>query len=283
MDFKLTYVTFYSEGENGSLDLRKSQEILKNHVSPYVDQYISYSYQDVYKMNPLMVKNFHKDSPHNRGVGFCGFFRWKPFIILETLKKLENGNILIYRDCNVIKLPQYLDGASNLKDLCKFVLEKNNADIYVPIERPDLMCGQYIKKEVFQRFGEDAFNNWSNKPLLNASIIIIRKSYQSIKYLMEWLELCMDDDLVSSEYDSNIQDPMFKYSTCDQPILNMILYKYKDKGELGNNYPIYYHNNRIFNYDSILSFDDKSPIVYNPYKSNIFRFLHNRNSMKIYK
>jgi hypothetical protein len=246
--------TFYSEGMSidgvPSLDLSKEQSTFKQAMSPQISLYKALSYSCINKLDARMVQNFNVDNMHNPGAGYTGFFRWKPYIMLHTIRGMNYGDILVYRDCNVTKYPQYLTGKTRLEDNLHYVLGKNDTDIYIPIEKPGLFCCHHVKREVFDHFGQTCFDEWKHEPLLNASMIIVRKTRFTLQFLREWLELCMINNLID---DVNYvkQCPNYMYTTYDQAVLNMLVMKYKKEGKLPKTFPIFYHQGRIFDKDHI--------------------------------
>lgn len=251
-------VTFYSQGENGSLDISDAERLFRESVIEHVDVYKSYSYSDLLETNPVMVKDFKTEFIHNPGSSTTGFFRWKPHIILETLEKMQDGDILMYRDCNVKKYPQYLKGVASIRELCRFVLHVNNTDIYVPIEGFGLQCKHHIKKELFEWSGvPDAFEKWGCKLSINASLIVARKSEASLRIVREWMDACLQDDLLSPVHNKNIQDPAFRWSPGDQPLLNIIILKHIEQGLLPRGFPRYCHKNRVFDFEHVVAVEDQ--------------------------
>lgn len=246
---RIAACTFYSEGKNidgvPSLDLIKEQAIFKQAIVPQVSLYKPFSYSFIKTLDPRMVHNFNVSNVHNPGSGYTGFYRWKPYIMLLTMREMNYGDILLYRDCNVTKYPQYLVGNTRLEDNLHYVLAKNDTDIYVPIEKPGLLCCHHVKREVFDHFGQECFDEWKHKPLLNASMIIARKTRFSLQFLTEWLELCMIDYLID---DTNYieQSASYMYTTYDQAVLNVLVLKYKKEGKLPETFPKFYHHERTF-------------------------------------
>jgi hypothetical protein len=247
-------ITFYSQGLSidgvESLDLTECENIYRENIEHYIDSYQSYSYNDVKKLNPIMIKNFDIDSKANMGSGYTGFFRWKPFIILEELKKVRYGDIILYRDCNIKKYPNYLIGLDSIKETIGFIFQQTNEDIYIPIENETYKNYNYIKQEVFDYFKLDT-TEYKNYPLLNASMILLRKSKKSIKLIREWLNLCMNDDLIDGTLRLE-QDKLFRHNTFDQAILNLLVRKKINNGELSVDFPRFMNRDRIFDKEQLI-------------------------------
>lgn len=246
----LTALTFYTQGPDvdnvPSLDLSKAHALFKESIEMYVDEYKSYTYNQVRRMHPAMVKNFNIDCLANAGAGFTGFYRWKPYIILKALEGMTNGDIVFYRDCNVAKYPNYLVGSRCIRESVGFVLQQNQIDIYVPIEKHDFKMRHYIKKEVFDAFNID-IEKHKDDLLLNASMMVVRKSAYSVSFITKWLNMCMVDDLIDSI--ARIpQDIEFRHNTYDQALLNMLVIIEKENGHLPHAFPIFTNPSRVFDW-----------------------------------
>jgi hypothetical protein len=99
-------------------------------------------------------------------------------------------------------------------------------------------------------------DEYLESPLINASIIVCRKSPFSIKIVSEWLELCKLDRLISFATGSN-EHSDFKWTCSDQSILNVLLKKYMLHKELPSTFPLYSVHNRYFTLDRIIDMTKK--------------------------
>ncbi|NYV41061.1 hypothetical protein HRR37_01285 [Cronobacter sakazakii] len=222
---KVHFLTFYTQGQpfDNAIPLTAEKNKLLELISPHVDSVSSVSFHDL-KSNrdtAVYVKEFEEEAAMNFKTNSIGFLRWKPYIILDALKKLNYGDVLYYRDCNISKYPDIGFGLNLTKQTLQFVLDFCETDFFLPIENyPFVKAKSHVKGEVFQRLGIDA--NKVEDYLFNASIVIVRKSEKSISILNEWLKLCMDDRLLSPLYEG-IQLLDFKWNTQEQAIINGIM------------------------------------------------------------
>ena len=85
----------------------------------------------------MKLDNYIKEYKHkglvsrNPGLYKIGFCAWRPKIILLELEKMQDGDILIYRDCNILKYP-ILGNYNNIKNKAIEILEKINFDFFIP-------------------------------------------------------------------------------------------------------------------------------------------------------
>lgn len=114
-----------------------------------------------------------------------GVFLWKPFIILDALKKIPDDSALIYLDCDMLPIAP-LD---QLFDMCRRVggvmLFKGAAQL----------CRQANKRDTFVFMNLDEEKYW-NTPHVWAGISIYIKNEYSLRFVSEWLELCKNEHLL---------------------------------------------------------------------------------------
>ena len=254
---KLHFITFYTQGKpfDNALSLENEKNILIKALAPYVDYSRAVSCSELRGNvdTEIYVRPFDEIASRNFKTNEIGFLRWKPYIILKELENMNEGDIIFYRDCNVTKYKDILFDTKNIRENIKSVLDYCNTDFYAPMENyPRLRTKSFVKQEVFDYFslGEN-----SDSYLINASIIIVRKSKKSIDFLEKWLDANMSDDLLSPVFDVN-KNPNLKWNTQEQAILNGLLIK---EGLVKN--WLSFKNSRKFTIDNF-SFLPKNIIVF---------------------
>ena len=255
---KLNYkfISFYTQGEpyDKCFNLTNASTEYKNKIEPYVDIIKMYNAYEL-KSNPeteYLVKEFEFESKYNPKINLIGYNRWKPSIILDALEELNEGDILYYRDCNVEKYKTILYDIDRTISLLNFVL--NDFDIFLPVENyPHIFMKYHIKKEVFKYI--NCFNNnFLDDYLFNNSIVILRKSKLSIKYIKECIEMCRNDDLLNCNIITK-QHNEFKWHCPEQSIMGLLFKKYLNSN-LNFHYIQYSMNNRIFTQKKIIRIDN---------------------------
>jgi len=238
---KYNFVSFYTQGEpyDKCLDLTESYKKYKYEINNYVDNSRFYTANEL-RNNPdteFYVKEYNEEPSNNIRTNLIGYMRYKPYIVLEELKKANDGDIIFYRDCNINKYPGILVGMEDIIKTINFVLK--DSDIYMPTESyPNIKMKQHVKREVIESIGEYT-NNYLEEYLVNASIVICRKSNYSIDIISKWVENCNDKKLLDpNSYIT--QHPDYKWNTIDQSIINPIIKKY------AINFPKYSMYNREF-------------------------------------
>ncbi|MFU0933111.1 hypothetical protein ACM26E_20180 [Kluyvera cryocrescens] len=225
---KLHFITFYTQGGkyDDGIDLSSEVDLLLRKAKPFADSVRAISAYEL-KSNPdtkIYVKEFEEEAIWNFKTNKIGFLRWKPYILLKELEKMNDGDILFYRDCNVTKYPNILADIHHIRKNATSVLNYINGDLFSPIEMfPNLKVKHNVKTDVLKQMGLLTEKNIESY-LHNASIIICRKTPEVIKALKEWLYYCMDDQLISPNY-NQVQHCEFKHNTQEQAIFNGVLIK----------------------------------------------------------
>jgi hypothetical protein len=147
-----------------------------------------------------------------------GYWSWKPYIILDAVKNNLDYDLFIYMDVNLYLLVKphiFLNKIINVlknKLMCfREYPEKN----YI-----------WTKRDCFIRMECDKNKYW-NSMQVNASMVAFMNKIESINFIKEWSEYCMDIYCVAdypSELGKNL--PGFKDHRHDQSILSILQCKY---------------------------------------------------------
>ena len=250
------FLSFYTEGPDidGGFNLTEKSEEIKERLSPYFNDIFIYNKRTLKNLPESDdICNYHDEVlVMNQNANHIGYFDFKGFLIKNTLSKIPENSILIYHDGNFEKNPQYFESDwENINLVCDRLLNENGSDIFVQIERQEILVKQHVKSYVIDRFFPNANENSlvRNSPLLNAARIILRNTDFSRNFIDEYLELCKDKTLVSRLPDPN-PDPEFKWSCGDQDVLNCLIYKYIMEGKLNPSFPLYSFLYRVIRFEN---------------------------------
>lgn len=238
---KINLVSFYSENEpyDKGINLLESKDIFITSAKDHVDNIFLYS------PRILKEKNFEysvKEYPvsdlvtMNPNTNFVGFLAWKPLIMLLELKKMNDGDILVYRDINCLKYPQlknfnnFKENIIKLLDICKF-------DFFISFDPYGFTAENLCKTNIIKKLGEDHKFSY-NYPMLIANFIIVRKSRISEELLNEWLENCKIEEYIDGLKYGELSEK-FTRSTSEQSILTIIIANWirKCKYNIPKTYP----------------------------------------------
>ncbi len=168
-----------------------------------------------YSLTQLQKTNFWKQNNYvflqSKGVGY---WLWKPFIIKETLEKLNDGEILIYADGSFyfidspLKLAEYIDPHSDFG----FFEDRNHT------------LQQSIHDEAIKQL--DIAENVLRKNIIIAGLIVIRKSKNSIDFINKWLKLCVQPTLLMDDYKQSSRKEFVQHKN-DMALLSYLVHKHE--------------------------------------------------------
>lgn len=144
------------------------------------DKVISYSPKDIDSSFMSKNANILKQKRGN------GYWLWKPYFIERTLEEMCEGDYLIYLDSGVF----YINDVRYLTQQ----MEKDGQDI-MAFELP-FKEKRYTKRDVFVALecDETVYTDTNQRM---ATMIILRKSRQSVQFVKEWLYFCQYQDIIT--------------------------------------------------------------------------------------
>ena len=195
-------------------------------------------------------KNIHKNFFEKNKKGY-GYWISKSKIILQTLKNIEENDILLYCDSGCVlniegkpRLLQYFEIVKNhptgivcfqLKDLLK------TGEIMHPEKR-------WNKRDTIESIlGNNPSDTILNTSQCEAGMIFIKKCDLSMKIIEEWYEFCQNYHLIDDSPSIKTNDLIFQEHRHDQSVFSLLAKKYDVCKILDetywypnwNNYPIH--------------------------------------------
>jgi hypothetical protein len=152
-----------------------------------------------------------------------GYAVWKPYIILKRLLEIPDGDVLCYNDSRYLWL-------KNVRIFEHDILKNKNIGIY--LNKPN--SGNHIEKQ-WTKF--DAYclmntpavslNNVKNSPQAWSGFILLRKHFNPVRFIGEWLTY-NQDPRISSDIPSlyGKEDEIFEENRHDQTILSLLAKKW---------------------------------------------------------
>jgi hypothetical protein len=194
--------------------------------------------QEWLKTTEFYLKNrFVLDRP--RG---AGYWIWKPYVMLESFKKIEDGDVLMYVDAGV-----KVD--NNLTTLKELAIEKGH--VFFDLVN---LCKIWTKRDCFVLMNADEPKYW-NAPQTNAFCQLYVKNEENTNFIKEYLRYCRDPRVVTDDINlcgkPNFLE--FKDHRHDQSVLSLLIEKHgyerhADPSQYGN----YSRNNYKDTYGQIL-------------------------------
>jgi hypothetical protein len=127
-----------------------------------------------------------------------GHWIWKPQIILQTLREVNNNDIVLYTDvgCHL-----NVSGVDRLNDYFAIVEQSESGILafsaippkpplqYDGRRLPELLEASWTKGDLFDYFGVRDDENITMTPTIGSGIIFLRKCESSVRIIEEWLSV----------------------------------------------------------------------------------------------
>ena len=149
--------------------------------------------QDFYNSDAVKSIVYRPDGTLGHGFGYWVF---KPYVILETLKRVPLGTIVLYSDCNMQRYKEYENVLST-----KHVENVKRAVEFQPIycQHSRFKNEGYCKRDVLILMDCDT-PEFRQSYQLQANIIAIKNTTETQSIINEWLQWCIHpDQLVCGE------------------------------------------------------------------------------------
>lgn len=111
---------------------------------------------------------------------------WKPYIVLELLEKIREGDIILYCDCG----PYTID--VSIEPLIKLCV-RNRGTLF---HQWGEYNAKWTKRDAFVYMGCDT-KRYHNAPALQNSWFLIQKNKVTLEFVKEWLHYNLDERIAS--------------------------------------------------------------------------------------
>jgi len=190
-------------------------------------------FDDIISKNELDIKEFinkHSKFIKNNPRGY-GFWIWKPKIILDTILKLTENDILVYADAGV-----YInkDGKKKFKEYISYL---DNKDMVIFSISNKYKASKYVKIDAVLDYLPQLYKIDGRKAILNKNIdntyhyggcLILKKTTYVIQLLKDWLKLCENYHFLDRSKSIKSKEPrFFRGQDADNGLLALCLIKYK--------------------------------------------------------
>lgn len=151
-----------------------------------------------------------------------GYWVWKPQVILQVLRTLNDGDILLYMD---VGSHLNIGGKSRLLDYFDLV-EKSDTGI-LAFRSPNHLDSKLTKMDVFAYLGVADNEFFTHTTQIEATHLLIRKCKDSVSIIEEWLQVFYNDfDLATDGFSKLPNFPDFQSARHDQSIFSILGKKY---------------------------------------------------------
>lgn len=234
-DFSLHLVSFYgvvdeSKSFHSVEQLKARQETLNKTAMKYgdVDKTHSWDFDRLKTTRYYQTNQELLDRP--RG---CGYWAWKPFLILETMKNIKHGDYVFYCDIGRPHEGAEFDHGNQITESLLPIVEwaKQHRGMMPGVYLPHHgHASVWIKNDCFQIMScED--EKYKKIPTIQAGYSVWRKTTEVMEFLEEWKLRNLDVRLISDDPNTlgGENAPGFVRHCHDQAVLTLLCEKTNTK------------------------------------------------------
>ena len=146
-----------------------------------------------------------------------GYWIWKPHIILEGLKKIEDGEYLVYTDAGMI----YIQNVNKLITQ----MEKDETEIF--LSSGFVPNKEWCKRDAFVYMECDT-EEYKNRIQVSGGYLVIKKSRKAEQFIKEWLYYVCMKEVITDEPNKCglLNDKKFHEHRHDQAVLTNLATKW---------------------------------------------------------
>ncbi len=149
-----------------------------------------------------------------------GYWLWKPYIIYNTLQKLNDNDLLFYLDSKYYFIDDFRKLFMNYMESNDIMIWKNKPN------EPTSFMKNYCKMDVIMKYNmyDKVFNK--NAEDCWAGALILKKNEKNISYVKEWLDMCCIYENITDSKSIIKNKKLFIDHRHDQSLLSIIIHKY---------------------------------------------------------
>lgn len=170
----------------------------------------------VYKKSEINEKFREKYSAILNEQRGCGYWLWKPYIIGDTLKKIEEGATLFYMD-NMYYFNEKFDVLYEDIDKTTIKVWDNKPN------QPNYMMHNWCKIDVLKKY--NMLNDANKVVACWAGALLMKNCYKTKNLINTWLAMCCNYDNITDSPSKNPEPADFIEHHHDQSLLSIILHK----------------------------------------------------------
>ncbi len=162
-------------------------------------------------IDPVFFQAHASIFQHGKG---GGYWLWKPYFMLETMKRAAEGDWIVYVDSGAMV-------RSDFRALCR---AHRQADAI--LFRNDYLNRDYCKRDSFVLMDVDT-PEFQDTSQLDASLILFRNTGTSRQFVEDWLNYCTDARILTDDANrcglANL--PGFVVHRHDQSVLSLLFWR----------------------------------------------------------
>uniref|UniRef100_A0A6C0HZZ8 Uncharacterized protein n=1 Tax=viral metagenome TaxID=1070528 RepID=A0A6C0HZZ8_9ZZZZ len=214
---KVWAISFGGGGQNFHDAVNRIHNELTTKINVF-NEILKFTDEDLKKDTDFWEKHGNFIENNRRGYGY---WLWKPYLIMKTMEKMNENDILFYIDsgCEITN-----DENANNK-LITFIEKCNENEIlYTSTGQPEKM---WNKMDTIDYIGYNEEKTIQNA----ATIVIIKKNQKMVEFVNEWYRISCNYHLIDDTPSILPNDPSFREHRHDQSIFSLLTKKYNMSNE----------------------------------------------------
>jgi hypothetical protein len=126
----------------------------------------------------------------------AGYWLWKPFIILDALNRMDEGDVLLYADAGIEVVADLSCLTKHCRDAGGLMLFAGHYEDIGALGPNS--CGRWTKRDCFVLMGCDE-RRYYDAQMADASFLVLGKTEHTRRFVSEWLAYCMHGAIVTDE------------------------------------------------------------------------------------
>lgn len=212
-----TYLTLFYTSYNKDYQINLNKH-LNNYKKLGFKDVLLYTEECIPKDFEWLYKDFFQK--HRRGYGYWG---WKPLVIYDSMKKINEGDMILYHDVGRSCYP--FEIRYDINNLAKYV-KKNHDGIGVAVG--GFLHKRFCKRDAFYYMGCDEEKFW-NLNQLSATWSFWEKAELPKKFIMDWIKWSFHEKEIITDIPNKCglpNFPEFEDHRHDQALLTNLIYLY---------------------------------------------------------
>jgi hypothetical protein len=208
---KRFYITFGGKPYDNQTKLivERAPQFGADRVIVYDDRW--FMAHDFVKLNRWL-----SDHPHKRG---CLWYSWKPLIIMETMKRMEDGDVVLFTDADCYPVAPF----GHLYEQCDL-----DGGIMLFRAHPHKNY-QWCKRDCYIVMAQDEprYHDRTLDAGVARFCLFQKGPWRAQQFLSEWLTYCINP--LATTFDPSVlgrEDEGFKEHRTEQAIMTLLAYKY---------------------------------------------------------
>jgi hypothetical protein len=212
-----TYLTLFYTSHNKDYQIN---------LNKHLNNYKKLGFKDIFLYTEeCMPKDFewlYKDffQKHRRGYGY---WAWKPLVIYDSMKKINDGDMILYHDVGRSCYP--FEIRYDINNLAKYVKEDHDG---IGVAAGGFLHKRFCKRDAFYYMGCDEEKCW-NSNQLSATWSFWEKAELPKKFIMDWIKWSFHEKEIITDLPNKCGLPNFSEfedHRHDQALLTNLIYLY---------------------------------------------------------